>query len=62
MEKTHPWREKMTPQPSVIHRLVSFQSDYSRVVVPLFMVSCCLRGSRVLPKKGEGVLEGDLAW
>jgi hypothetical protein len=45
-----------------ICRLVSFQNDWSSAVLPLFVVPCCLLGSGVLPRKGEGVPEGDLAW
>jgi hypothetical protein len=52
MEKTHPWRgKKMTPQPFAMRKLVSFQSDYSRAVIPS-KVLCCFLGSRVLTRKG----------
>jgi hypothetical protein len=43
-----------------MRRLVSFQSDYSRDVVLTFVVPCCLPRSRVLPRKGIDVPEGDL--
>jgi hypothetical protein len=63
MRKTHPWRgKKMTPQPSAVHRLVSFQSDWSMAVFQSFMVPCCLLGSRVLLRKGAGIPEGAFAW
>jgi hypothetical protein len=51
-----------TSQASAMHRLVSFWSDYSRAVVPLFLVPYCFLGSRVLPREGAQVLEGDLTW
>jgi hypothetical protein len=43
----------VTPQVSTMGRLLSFWSDHSRAEVS--------SGSRVLPRKGVGVLEGDLA-
>jgi hypothetical protein len=34
-----------------VRRLVRFQSDESRAVVPLFVVPCCLLGTGDLPRK-----------
>jgi hypothetical protein len=45
---------------SAVHRLVSFQNDYSRAVIQLFVVLCCFPGSRVLLRKGTDIPEGDL--